>query len=148
MSDASSLKWDRVSSRLAGDYHEFRTAARNWSGVYNTLQFGAAAMAAASALILKSEIICAAAKNDIGASLAAAATLAIAILTSGRFKEKWEANRLAAFAVRDLQYEMEKDKVDLDAILSCLQRVGIIRNSAILGTGASPKAMAGRDGED
>lgn len=140
MSDELSDKKMRVSDRLGKDYEEFRSAARNWSGVYHTFQFGSAVLAAASALLLKSEFIeSPVARNDIGALFAAMATLTIVLLTSGRFKEKWEANRIAAFAVRDLQYELEKEGVKLDDVVSSLQKIGMIRNNAVLGIGNLPK---------
>ena len=71
--------------------------------------------------------------NDWGAVLAAAATLAITLLTTGRFKEKWEANRVAAFSVRDLEYELEKDGADFNVLLAALQRIGLTRNNTIVG---------------
>src|SRR5690242_5036235 len=89
---------DVVKNKIQADYTEFRTAARNWSGAYHFCQFGSAILSATAALVLKLETLGEIGiRNDLGASLAALAALLITILTTGRFKEKWEANRVAAF---------------------------------------------------
>ena len=123
-----------VKARIASDYAEYRAAARVWSCVYHSFQFGSALLSAAGAVVLKTGFIEAvASRNDWGAVLAASAALSIALLTTGRFKEKWEANRVAAFAVRDLGYEIEKQGSHTDDILTALQRVGLTRNNIIVG---------------
>ena len=53
---ALSLK-ETVGRKIAADFVEFRSDARNWSGVYHIFQFGSAALTAASALLLKSNFI-------------------------------------------------------------------------------------------
>ena len=120
------------------DYREFRSAAKLWSAVYHFFQFGSAALSAAAALVLKTEFVAEASRNDWGAVLAAAAALSITLLTTGRFKDKWEANRIAAFAVRDLGYEIEKGNANCDDILTALQRIGLTRNNAIVGLPPEP----------
>ena len=125
---------DTVRKKLSDDYREFRAAARNWSGAYHGFQFGSAVLTTLSALVLKTGVFDdVAVRNDWGAALAAAATLSITLLTTGRFRDKWEANRIAAFAVRDLDYEVEKDNADYNDILTRLQRIGLVRNNAIVG---------------
>lgn len=125
---------DAVMNKIHTDYCEFRSAARNWSGLYHSLQFGSAALSAFAALALKTESFgSVVSRNDLGAICAALAALAISILITGRFKEKWEANRIAAFAVRDLDYQIEKSDANPDAILSELQRIGLTRNNTIIG---------------
>ena len=125
---------DDVSQKIAADYREFRTAARYWSIAYNASQFGAAALSAAAALVLKLDGLGAVTtRNDWGAILAAAAAVITTVLTTGRFKDKWEANRIAAFAVRDLSYQIAKSTANTDEILTQLQRVGLKRNDAIVG---------------
>ncbi|MES3007351.1 MAG: hypothetical protein V4751_06225 [Pseudomonadota bacterium] len=123
-----------VRKKIETDYQEFRQAARNWSGVYNLFQFGSAVLTATGALVLKTELFSdISMRNDVGAALAAIATLAITLMSTGRFKDKWEANRIAAFAVRDLGYEIEKENASTDDILTGLQRIGMTRNNAIIG---------------
>ena len=122
-----------VRGKIAKDYREFRSAAKMWSGVYNSFQFGSAGLSAAAALVLKTGFVPEASRNDWGAVLAAMAALCITLLTAGRFKDKWEANRIAAFAVRDLSYEIEKVNANVDDILTTLQRIGLTRNNAIVG---------------
>jgi hypothetical protein len=122
-----------VRTKIAEDYREFRSAAKLWSGVYNSFQFGSAGLSAAAALVLKTGFVAEGSRNDWGAVLAAAAALCITLLTTGRFKDKWEANRIAAFAVRDLNYEIEKANANVDDILTTLQRIGLTRNNAIVG---------------
>jgi hypothetical protein len=122
-----------VRKKIGQDYLEFRAAAKMWSAVYNSFQFGSAALSAAAALVLKTELVDQASRNDWGAVLAAAAALCITLLTAGRFKDKWEANRIAAFAVRDLSYAIEKANVNVDDILTTLQRIGLTRNNIIVG---------------
>jgi hypothetical protein len=124
---------ENARKNITDDYQEFRSAAKLWSGVYNSFQFGSAALSAAAALVLKTGFVAESARNDWGAVLAAAAALAITLLTTGRFKDKWEANRIAAFAVRDLGYEIEKSNANVDDILTTLQRIGLTRNNAIVG---------------
>ena len=125
---------DVVRKKIEVDYHEFRQAAKNWSGLYNLFQYGSAGLTAAGALALKTGLFPeVATRNDVGAALAAIATLSITVLTTGRFKDKWEANRIAAFAVRDLGYEIEKTDAKPDDILASLQRIGLTRNNVIVG---------------
>jgi hypothetical protein len=123
-----------VRENIDVDYIEFRKAAKNWSFVYHVFQFGSAVLTAASALVLKTGLFAeVATRNDVGAALAAIATLTLTLLTTGRFKEKWEANRIAAFAVRDLRYEIEKVNVKTDDVLAALQKIGLTRNNVIVG---------------
>ncbi|MEM5402748.1 hypothetical protein [Paraburkholderia unamae] len=123
-----------IKSRITQDYVEFRKAAKYWSAIYNSFQFGAAILSAIAALVLKLDAIeNLAFRNDLGAGLAAASALLIAMLTTGRFKDKWQANRVAAFAVRDLSYEIAKANAGPDKILSSLQHIGLTRNNAIVG---------------
>jgi hypothetical protein len=132
-----------VKGKIEDDYKEFRTAARNWSGVYHTFQFGSAVLSAAGALVLKTEFIATeASRNDCAAVLATFAALSITLLTTGRFKDKWEANRVAAFAVRDLAYEIEKDDANCDNVLTSLKRIGLTRNNTIVGLPTQLKLKA------
>ena len=134
---------EAVKAKIEQDYHEFRAAARNWSGVYHAFQFGSALLSAAGALVLKTGFVEGiSARNDWGAALAAAAALSITLLTTGRFKEKWEANRVAAFAVRDLDYEIEKEGANANEILAALQRIGLTRNNTIVGLPTQLKVKA------
>jgi len=120
-------------NRITEDYKEFRGNARRWSAIYNGFQFGAAILSAIAALVLKIDAIKLDVRNDVGAGLAALSAVLIVILTTGRFKDKWQANRVAAFAVRDLSYEIAKKNADPDKILSSLQSIGLTRNNAIVG---------------
>ena len=132
--DSSNSQINVVRNKIETDYHEFRGSAKNWSGVYNLFQYGSAVLTAVSALVLKTEFFTEiTTRNDVGAALAATATLSITLLATGRFKDKWEANRIAAFAVRDLGYEIEKEGVNTDDVLASLQRIGLTRNNAIVG---------------
>ena len=132
--DSKRAKEAGAQKAIDEDYREFRSAAKMWSGAYHCLQFGSAGLSAAAALVLKTDFVAeATARNDWGAALAAAAAFCITLLTTGRFKEKWEANRVAAFAVRDLNYDMKKTDPDTDLILGALQRIGLTRNNLIVG---------------
>ncbi|WP_233890095.1 SLATT domain-containing protein [Paraburkholderia flagellata] len=134
MTDNAKTTTDDAKKRIDEDYTEFRKAARWWSAAYNGFQFGAAILSALAALVLKLDVISDVnIRNDWGAGLAAASALLIAILTTGRFKDKWQANRVAAFAVRDQSYEIAKTNADPDKILSNLQDIGLTRNNAIVG---------------
>jgi hypothetical protein len=124
---------EKTRATIEKDYKEFRSATRMWSAIYNSFQYGSAALSAAAALVLKTGFVPEADRNDWGAVLAAAAALCITLLTTGRFKDKWEANRIAAFAVRDLGYEMEKTNPNIDDLLAALQRIGLTRNNTIIG---------------
>jgi hypothetical protein len=63
-------------------------------------------------------------RNNWGAALAATSAVFITLLTTGRLKDKWEANRVAAFAVRDLGYEIETTGANPDKILTDLGQIG------------------------
>ncbi len=127
-------KIEKVMHKIETDYQEFRGAARWWSGAYHGFQFGGAILSAIAAIVLKIESIGSLQiRNDLGAAFAAASALLITIMTTGRFKDKWEANRIAAFAVRDLGYEIEKQEADPTQILNDLQRISLIRNNTIVG---------------
>jgi hypothetical protein len=125
-SNTSQTSMDAVRAKIGVDYQEFRQAAKNWSGVYHLFQFGSAVLTAAGALVLKTGLFAdIATRNDVAAALATIATLSITLMATGRFKDKWEANRIAAFAVRDLGYEIEKVGAKTDDILAALQRLQI-----------------------
>jgi len=123
-----------VVEKIGDDYQEYREAASMWRGVYHTFQFGAAILSAVAALVLKLDGVGSLqARNNWGAALAASSAIFIALLTTGRFKDKWEANRVAAFAVRDLGYEIETTEANPDKILTELRQIGLTRNNAIVG---------------
>jgi len=123
-----------VVEKIEADHKEFRGAARMWSGVYHTFQFGAAILSAVAALVLKLDGVGSLqARSTWGAALAAAVAIFIALLITGRFNGKWEANRVAAFAVRDLGYEIETTEANPDKILTELRQIGLTRNNAIVG---------------
>ena len=103
MNATATAQPDPVRAKIERDFAEFRAAARNWSGIYHAFQFGSIILSAVAALVLKLDSVGdLKSRNDLGAFLAATAAVLITLITSGRFKEKWEANRVAAFAVRDL----------------------------------------------
>lgn len=104
-------------------------------------------LSAAAALILKLEGAWdLKRRNNWGAALAA---ILVTIMTSGGFQRKWEANRLAAFEVRNLQYELQKTGIQADTILQKLQRINRVRNQIIVGMAAStafdPTALSCKD---
>lgn len=143
----SQLSMDSAKTKIGTDYQEFRGAARWWSGVYHGFQFGGAILSAVAAIALKIESVGSLQiRNDLGAALAAASALLITLLTTGRFKDKWEANRIAAFAVRDLSYEIEKQGADPNQILTKLQRISMTRNNAIVGL--PPTTLSGKATEN
>lgn len=125
------------------EFEDFRGYARNWSLAYHTFLFGAAALSALAALVLKLEgTVDIKKRNNWGAILAASSALMVTIMTSGGFQRKWEANRLAAFEVHNLQLELEKRTADRDGILDELKRINEIRNQSIVGVAVRPEPTA------
>lgn len=105
-------KKDAVQGQLAGaiwnNYHETRSNAARWSGVYWGFTFLAAALSALAGLVLKLEILAQydRIKKDVAALFAVTAALLITISTSGDFQRKWQANRIAAAELERLGYEL------------------------------------------
>lgn len=132
-----------VRLKIETDYQEFRGAARKWSWSYYGFQVGTALLTALSALIIKLDYFKGGAYvTDFAAIFSTMATFGIAWSASTRFKEKWIANRVAAFAVRDLSYAIEKTNANADDILTKLQIIGLTRNNEILGLNLPDKLDA------
>jgi len=125
---------NQLQNTLDHSFEEFRSNARNWSFAYHFFLFGAAILSAVAALVLKLEgTLDIKKRNNWGAALAAVSALLVTIMASGGFQRKWEANRLAAFEVRNLQLELQKSDSDHDKILERLQRINAVRNQIIVG---------------
>jgi hypothetical protein len=121
---------------LEEQFSKLRSYTRLWSFGYNFFQFGGALMAAAAAVILKLDVFPDVnTRNNYAAILSGASAVFVTILTIGRFQRKWEANRLAAFDVQNLRWELEKHETDPDRVLEKLQTISATRNNRIVGAG-------------
>jgi len=123
-----------VKTLVDKDFEEFRSNTRNWSFVYHLFLFGAAILSVSAALLLKLEgTLDIKKRNNWGAALAATSALLLTIMTSGGFQRKWEGNRIAAFQVRNLQFDLDKSTANRDGILERLQQINTVRNQVIVG---------------
>jgi hypothetical protein len=99
-----------VVSTLVKDYQEDRSNAVLWSMVYWGCVFLAAAFSAIAALILKFESLFRddKIKKDVASALAVVSAILVTLSSSGRFSDKWQANRLAAAELESVGYEFLK----------------------------------------
>ena len=128
------------------NYHEARSNAARWSGVYWGFTFTAAAFSALAALVLKLETFIKneGAKKDIAALLSVAAALLVTVSSSGDFQRKWQANRIAAAELERIGYELlETNAVDPRSRLAAVGQILLNRHLAIVGTTDQRKPPAG-----
>jgi hypothetical protein len=138
-----------VRKRIDEDYDDYCKNARKWSWVYHGFQFGGAILSAMAALVLKTESIGSVqSRNDFGALIAALSALVITILITGRFKDKWEANLLATFAVHDLKCEIEKEGKDQNKILKKLQDINLTYKYKIFGLPPTERGKKAENGKE
>jgi hypothetical protein len=126
-----------VARAILDNYDETRRNASRWSGVYWGFTFGAAALSALAALVLKLETIITSegAKKDVAASLSVLAALLITVSSSGDFQRKWQANRIAAAELERTGYEfLEKDGADARSYLAAVGESLLRRHMAIVGS--------------
>jgi hypothetical protein len=97
-----------VVSTLVTSYWEDRSNAELWSFIYWGCVFLAAAFSAIAALILKLESFFHddKIKKDVASTLAVVPAILITLSSSGRFSDKWQANRLAAAKLESIGYEI------------------------------------------
>lgn len=140
----SNTEQSRVATAILSNYHETRTNASGWSGLYWGFTFLAAALGALAGLILKFEFILKneAVKKDVAAIFSVTAALLIVISTSGDFQRKWQANRIAAAELERTGYELlEKNGADARGYFAVIARILHNRHVAVLGS-SEPKPVA------
>jgi uncharacterized membrane protein (UPF0136 family) len=132
-----------VAGVILGNYHESRSNASRWSGVYWGFTFAAAALSALAGLVLKLESLIKneGVKKDIAAVFAVSAALLITISTGGDFQRKWQANRIAAAELERAGYEfLERDGAAARSYLGIVGQILHRRNMAIVGDTEHGKA--------
>jgi len=135
--DQSNTEPSRVATAILSNYHETRTNASAWSGLYWGFTFLAAALGALAGLILKFEFILKneAVKKDVAAIFSVTAALLIVISTSGDFQRKWQANRIAAAELERTGYELlEKNGADARSYFAVIARILHNRHVTVLGS--------------
>jgi hypothetical protein len=97
---------------LRQNYVETRQDATRWSAVFWGATFFGLLASASGALILKLESLklTDVQRKDWGAVLAGAAALAVSLAASGDFRQKWQANRLAAGELERRAYKLLAEK--------------------------------------
>ena len=97
---------------LRQNYEETRQDATRWSAVFWGTTFFGLLASAAGALVLKLESLNLSdvQRKDWGAVLAGAAALAVSLAASGDFRQKWQANRLAAGELERRAYKLLAEK--------------------------------------
>jgi hypothetical protein len=126
-----------VARAILDNYHETRSNASRWSGIYWGSTFLAAALSALAGLILKLEsfIKNEGLKKDIAALFSVSAALLITISTSGDFQRKWQANRIAASELERTGYEfLEKNGADPRTYFSSIAQILHNRHVSIVGS--------------
>ena len=125
-----------VARIIVANYHETRSNASRWSGIYWGFTFFAAIFSAMAALVLKMETIIhnESAKKDIAALLSVAAALMVTISTSGDFQRKWQANRVAAAELERTGYSfLENNGAEPRSYLASVGDILLRRSLAIAG---------------
>ena len=123
-----------VARIIVANYHETRSNASRWSGIYWGFTFFAAIFSALAALVLKVETIIhnEGAKKDIAALLSVAAALLVTISTSGDFQRKWQANRVAAAELERTGYSfLENNGAEPRSYLASVGDILLRRSLAI-----------------
>ena len=133
-----------VARIILTNYHETRSNAARWSGIYWGFTFFAAIFSALAALVLKVESFLRneGAKKDIAAMLSVAAALFVTVSTSGDFQRKWQANRVAAAELERTGYSfLENDGAEPRTYLASVGDILLRRQLAIAGSAekAAPK---------
>ena len=133
-----------VARIILENYHETRSNASRWSGIYWGFTFLAAVFSALAALVLKVETIIhnEGAKKDIAALLSVAAALLVTVSTSGDFQRKWQANRVAAAELERTGYSfLENNGAEPRSYLASVGDILLRRSLAIAGGAekAAPK---------
>jgi len=97
---------------LRQNYVETREDATRWSAVFWGTTFFGLVASASGALILKVESLklTDVQRKDWGAMLAGAAALAVSLAGAGDFRQKWQANRLAAGELERRAYKRLAEK--------------------------------------
>lgn len=89
---------------------EYKRYQWNWSWAHHTFTWGAAIFSAASALVIKLDIISAQRiRDNVAAILAVIATTLITIMTTGGFHGSWRANLRARYDLEQLANEIDAD---------------------------------------
>lgn len=142
--DGSEQDQSLVARLILENYHETRSNAARWSGIYWGFTFFAAIFSALAALVLKVESFLRneAAKKDIAALLSVAAALLVTVSTSGDFQRKWQANRVAAAELERTGYSfLENNGAEPRTYLASVGDILLRRQLAISGSAekAGPK---------
>ena len=89
---------------------------------------------ALAALVLKANTISdIAVKNDIGAALAAFGAIVATAMTTGNFRKRWAASRVARTELHSLRVEVLSPNSDLAAISSDLRKIIAKYNNDVIG---------------
>lgn len=124
-----------LKNRIDHDSVEFSSFAKRWSFGYHLFLFGGVIFAALAALLAKITFLSDKSRQDsLVAILAGLATLLPLISTTGDFSSKWQANRIAASNMGNLQLEVEKENANYDGILTRIQEIKTSRDATIAGT--------------
>ncbi|WP_144289867.1 DUF4231 domain-containing protein [Ideonella sp. A 288] len=130
---------------ILANFHETRTIAAQWSGVYWGFTFLAAALSAAAGLVLKVETLLTSdkARKDIAAVCSVLAALLITVSTSGDFQRKWQANRVAAAELEHLGYQLlEAGGEGARTHMGTVGQILLRRHLAIVGGIEPPRGAA------
>lgn len=125
-----------VAGAIVRNFEEDRTNAIRWSLIYWGCVGFAAASSAIAALILKLESITMdeKRKKDTAAILSVCSAILVTLSTSGRYQEKWQANRLAAAQVERIGYQfLASDGADPRRYYAQLMDIQYDRALAIIG---------------
>ncbi len=112
----------------------YNRGARLWSVAYHLTQFGSALAGALAALWIKLDVLSRTTDaKDISAALAASAAVMVTISTTGRFQEKWRANRRARASVKLLQLDLLGPAVDLEVVREKLKKIIELQSQEVSG---------------
>lgn len=116
------------------NYEEVRTNAKYWALTYWGMTFLAALLSAIAGLILKLDRLRNhRSTNDVAATLAVVSALLITIITTGDFRMKWQANRLAAAELEALGYRLLREPDRHREVLQAVENAMYRRQVAIIG---------------
>ena len=125
---------------LTEKFRFFNRGSKAWSGLYNWTLAASALFSGAAVIVLKVEFFKAHFNltdndlKDIGAVVAAIATLITTVSAGGGFGRKWQANRVSRGRIERLQIEFDAPDADGKTIRTELEDILQKHDEAIIGS--------------
>ena len=114
---------DHVKDLIDERYQQYDNGTKAWSFAYNTCLMGAAALSAASAVIVKVTFLTQQHATDTAAICSSLAALFSTLIAGGGFARKWRANRIARSKTSQLQIDVLNPAIQVDDLTKSLKQI-------------------------